>query len=120
MAAVVARRQTRPFANPAEIAELGWQSPRFSVLPGIAIYTLRATARLRGPDGAYAETVRTASATIKLFNPLLSPHPMEVLRWYDDAWSQAAIPPYPCLLVTRGNVPGQRNFAAPVSGALQP
>jgi general secretion pathway protein K len=120
VAAVVARRQTRPFANSAEVAELGLQSPRFSVLPGTSIFTLRATARLRRSDGAYSEVVRTASATIKLFDPRRSLQPMQVLRWYDDAWSQAAIPPYPGLLVTGGNVPGQPNFAGSVSGASQP
>jgi len=120
VAAVVARRQTRPFANPGEVAELGLPSPRFNVLPGITIYTLRATARLRLSGGAYSDTVRTASATIKLFDPRRSPQPMEVLRWYDDAWSQAAIPPSPGLPVTGGNVPGQPNFAQPASGATQP
>src|SRR5204863_7816792 len=120
VAAVVARRQTRPFTNPLEIAELGLQSPRLTILPGNSIFTLRATARLRLPNGAYSEVVRTAAATIKLFDPRRSIRPMDVLRWYDDAWSQAAIPPYPGMSVTGGNVPGQPNFAAPVGGASQP
>ena len=119
-AAVVARRQTRPFANPGEVAELGLQSPRFTTLPGTSIFTLRATARLRRADGAYSEVARTASATIKLFDRRRSLQPMQVLRWYDDAWSQAAIPPYPGLVVTGGNVPGQPNFAGSATGAAQP
>ena len=109
-AAVVARRQTRPFASAGELAELGAQTPRFTILPGLSIYTLRATARLRRGDGAYSETVRTASATIKLFDLRRSPQPMHVMRWYDDAWSQAAIPPYPGMPIAGGNVPGQPNF----------
>lgn len=126
VAAVVARRQTRPFANMREVAELGFQSPRISTLPGNSIFTLRATARLRLPGGAYSEVARTASATIKLLNPRRSPpQPMQVLRWYDDAWSQAAVPPYPGLQVTGGNVPGQPNFAGSslvgsAGGAAQP
>jgi general secretion pathway protein K len=117
VAAVVARRQTRPFASPGELAELGMQTPRFTILPGITIYTLRATARLRRGDGTYSDTVRTAAVTIKLYDPRRAPQSLEILRWYDDAWSQAAIPPYPGMPVTGGNVPGQPNFAGPAAPA---
>ena len=78
---------------------------------GFTIYTLRASARLRRADGTYSEVVRTAAATIKLFDPTKAPRPMDILRWYDDAWSQAAIPPYPGMAIRGGNVPGQPGFA---------
>ena len=91
--------------------ETGPLPPRIAVYNGFTIYTLRASARLRRPDGTYSEVVRTAAATIKLFDPTKAPRPMEILRWYDDAWSQAAIPPYPGMAIRGGNVPGQPGFA---------
>jgi general secretion pathway protein K len=113
-ASIVARRQGRPFANPQEIA--GTLPPRIALGSGFSIYTLRASARLRRPDGTYSEVVRTAAATIKLFDPRRSPQALHILRWYDDAWSQAALPPYPGMAVRGGNVPGQPGF----SGDSQP
>ena len=103
-ASIVATRQQRPFQNPQELA--GTLPPRIAMGSGYSIYTLRASARLRRPDGSYSEVVRTAAATIKLFDPQKSPQAMHILRWYDDAWSQAALPPYPGMTVRGGNVPG--------------
>src|SRR5207249_7192107 len=65
-ASVVARRQTQPFAKPDEIGFA--LPPRIALGTGFTIYTLRASARLRKPDGTYSEVVRTAAATIKLFD----------------------------------------------------
>jgi len=107
-AAIVARRQSQPLGDPQENGSL---PPRIAVHNGFTIYTLRASARLRRPDGTYSEVVRTAGATIKLFDPTKAPRPMDILRWYDDAWSQAAIPPYPGMAIRGGNVPGQPGFA---------
>lgn len=107
-AAMVARRQSQPFGDSPDNGPL---PPRIAVYNGFTIYTLRASARLRRPDGTYSEVVRTAGATIKLFDPTKAPRPMDILRWYDDAWSQAAIPPYPGMLIRGGNVPGQPGFA---------
>ena len=112
-AAIVARRQSQPFGVSQETGPL---PPRIAPYNGFTIYTLRASARLRRPDGTYSEVVRTAGATIKLFDPTKAPRPMDILRWYDDAWSQAAIPPYPGMVIRGGNVPGQPGFA----GAAQP
>jgi len=113
-ASIVARRQQRPFASAQEIG--GTLPPRVAFSGGFSIYTLRASARLRRPDGAYSDVVRTAAVTVKLFDPRLSPQPLHVLRWYDDAWSQAALPPYPGMAIRGGNVPGQPGF----SGDSQP
>jgi hypothetical protein len=113
-ASLIATRQQRPFQNPQELA--GTLPPRIAMGSGYSIYTLRASARLRRPDGSYSEVVRTAAATIKLFDPQKSPQPMHILRWYDNAWSQAALPPYPGMTVRGGNVPGQPGF----SGDSQP
>jgi len=72
---------------------MGISAPRMTT-GGLSIWTLRATARLRKPDGTPSEVVRTASATVKLLDPQnYFMAPVHVLRWYDDAWSQAAIAP---------------------------
>lgn len=93
VAAIVARRQARPFRDLGEAQRLGFPLPRMRT-GGIAIWTLRATARLRRPDGSPSEVVRTASAVIKLLDPkTYYSNPLHVLRWYDDAWSQSAIAP---------------------------
>ena len=113
-ASIVAARQQRPYENSQQIA--GTLPPRISLASGFSIYTLRASARLRRPDGAYTDVVRTAAATIKLFDPRRSQQPLHILRWYDDAWSQAAIPPYPGMPIRGGNVTGQPGF----SGDSQP
>jgi general secretion pathway protein K len=113
-ASIVETRQQRPFQNPRELTDA--LPPRIAIGSGISIYTLRASARLRRPDGSYSEVVRTAAATIKLFDPQRSLQSMQVLRWYDNAWSQAALPPYPGMTIHGGNVPGQPGF----SGDSQP
>ncbi len=94
---IVARREVAPFGSMGDVAALGVPAPRLTVGPSTqngVIWTVRATARLRRPDGAPSDVVRTASATIKLLDPTLSPMlPVVVLRWYDDGWSESAVGP---------------------------
>ena len=117
-AAVLARRQVRPFTNVAELSELGPLPPRVSMNPGTSIYTLRATARLRRNGGVYSDVVRMAAAVVRLPGPRPLPKPpVQVLRWYDDAWSQAAIPPTDGMAIQGGNTSSQVNT---VNGAPQP
>lgn len=90
---IVERRRAQPFLSMGDVAGMGISAPRMGI-GGNNIWTLRATARLRRPDGGPSEFVRTASATVKLVNPkqyFMSP--VHVLRWYDDAWSQSALIP---------------------------
>jgi general secretion pathway protein K len=84
---IVTRRTAAPFKNLGEVGELGVPSGGLGI-GGNYIWTLRASARLK-PSG----TLRTASATVKLVNRKLYQIPVHVLRWYDDAWSEAAISP---------------------------
>jgi general secretion pathway protein K len=107
-AAIVARRQNQAFLKPQEAATLGSAMPRFTIGGGNTIWTLRAAARLRRPDGSFSDVVRTAAATVQI------PHqtqpggpltPLQVLRWYDDAWSQAIVPPNAGMPPASGNVP---------------
>ena len=112
--ALVARRQTRPFLKLDELSEFGPLPSSVGLIAGNAIYTLRASARLRRPGGGYSDVIRTAAATIQLPNTRRVPRlPMRILRWYDDAWSQAAIPPYPGMQVTGGNTGADTNPEAP-------
>jgi general secretion pathway protein K len=93
VAAVVKYRTAQPFGSMTDVASLGVSTPRMST-GGNVIWTLRATARLRRPDGGPSEFVRSASATVKLLNPATNfMMPAHVLRWYDDAWSESAIIP---------------------------
>jgi general secretion pathway protein K len=93
IAAVVKYRSVQPFNDMGAVTALGVSAPRM-MTGGNVIWTLRATARLRRPDGSPSEFVRTASATLKLLDPkTYFMMPAHVLRWYDDAWSQSALTP---------------------------
>jgi general secretion pathway protein K len=91
--AIVARRTSQPFKNLGEVSGLGASTSRLGI-GGNLIWTLRATARLRRPDGSPSEVVRTAAAVVKLLDPAnYMLNPVHILRWYEDAWSQSAIVP---------------------------
>jgi general secretion pathway protein K len=92
VAAIVARRNAAPFKNMDAVNSLGASTGRMRV-GGNVIWTLRASARLRRPDGRPSEVVRTASATVKLLDRRKFEVPIHILRWYDDAWSESAISP---------------------------
>ncbi len=53
---------------------------------GIAIVTIRATGRLRLPDGRLSDLRRTLAAQVKYLNPKEGAG-FHILRWYDTAWS---------------------------------
>ncbi len=90
---IVKLRAQRPILSMADAASAGGPFPNLSV-GGNVIWTLRATARLRRPDGTPSDTVRTASATIKILDRKVNYQmPVAVLRYYDDAWSQFAVTP---------------------------
>jgi hypothetical protein len=94
------RRAQAPFRNLAEVAALGVPVDRLEVNGEHLIWNIRATARLRRPDGSPSEVVRSASAVAKLVPPprnrLRDPVQLRVLRFYEDAWSEfAAATPAP-------------------------
>jgi general secretion pathway protein K len=91
VAQILQLRGVRPIRGMAEIP--GPPLPRLGI-GGNLIWTLRATARLRRPDGTPSDTVRTSSATIKILDRKQNfQMPVDVLRYYDDAWSQFAVAP---------------------------
>jgi general secretion pathway protein K len=96
VAAIVEYRRLQPFHNMGEVSRLGFATPRLGT-GGNYIWTLRATARLRRPDGTPSETVRSAAAVVKVYADRRRHYlmPVEVMRWYDDAWSQSAVAPPP-------------------------
>jgi len=100
IAQLMQRRAQAPFRNLAEVASFGVPVDRLEVNGEHLIWNIRATARLRRPDGSPSEVVRSASAVAKLVPPprnrLRDPVQLRVLRFYEDAWSEfAAATPAP-------------------------
>lgn len=100
IAQLMQRRAQVPFHNLAEVAALGIPTDRLQVDGEHLIWNIRATARLRRPDGSPSEVVRSASAVAKLVLPPRNrqrdPIKLRVLRFYEDAWSDfAAATPAP-------------------------
>jgi general secretion pathway protein K len=85
---LVARRRQAPLTQ-GELMEfaqsVGVDTSRLRV-EGNKIATLRATARLRLPDGKLSDLRRTVAAQMRFQHPG-SKMAIDVLRWYDTAWS---------------------------------
>lgn len=85
VAAVVTARRLQPF-NPGQLQALaagfGPSAGRLTVGGG-SIYTVRATARLRLPNGQLSDLKRTVAAMVK-FAPPTKDAPYHILRWYDQ------------------------------------
>jgi len=107
VAQILKYRYARPFRNMGEVQNLGIAAPGLAV-GGNKMWTLRATARLRRPDGTPSDVVRTSAATIVLIDRKVDyMMPMSVLRYYDDAWSELAVaPPGPSAPAVVGSVVG--------------
>ena len=83
--AVLAFQQSSPVHSPQQLSEFTAQDPALASHLSLAthtIYTLRATARLRRPDGSYSDLTRTVSALVKL-RPVGTEATFHILRWYD-------------------------------------
>lgn len=82
--AVVNLRRQVPIRELGVVAPfLGPAAGRFRI-GGDLIYTLRATARLRRPDGALSDLRRSVSMTVQLYTKT-SPDAFRVLAWQDNA-----------------------------------
>jgi len=81
--AIVALRRNTPINN-EQLSTFGGR--RLGIVPN-AVFTLRATARLRLANGQYSDLRRSVSALVKY--PLTPPAdpPFHIMRWYDNAFS---------------------------------
>ena len=88
VAAIVARRRMQPFRSVAEAAAFTGPAPGFSRLRvgGNSIFTVRATARVRLPNGQLSDLRRSAAATVKFMPPGYDAT-VQVMRWYENAWT---------------------------------
>jgi general secretion pathway protein K len=86
VAAIVQRRHAAPFRNPQQLAAfIPGGGPALSRLTigGGSIYTLRANARLRSPNGNLNDMTRAVSSLVKFHRAGHNP-PIQTLRWYDN------------------------------------
>jgi general secretion pathway protein K len=90
-ATIVKGRAVHPVLDFKELSaiaqSLGPVGNRLS-LGGQTMFTLRATARLRQPDGKLSDLRRTVGALVKFWfagNPFNRPAGFEVVRWYERA-----------------------------------
>jgi general secretion pathway protein K len=86
--AILARRQSGPVsqADYFQFAQaIGAPATRLRV-GGASTITLRATARLRMPDGKLSDLKRSVAALVK-YMPQGYDAPIHILRWYDTAWN---------------------------------
>ena len=84
-AAIVALRNIAPIHDLGQLASLGGGKGTGRLgMPGGPVATLRATARLRLPNGQLSDVRRSVSAMIKQVGNTFDP-PYHILRWYDDA-----------------------------------
>jgi general secretion pathway protein K len=88
-AAIVRSRATHPILDYKELGSiqqsLGLAGSRLGIARG-SLFTLRATARLRQPDGSLSNMQRTVAALVKQWipgNKMNRPAGFEVVRWYD-------------------------------------
>jgi general secretion pathway protein K len=88
--ALVERRSRQPFSDDADLARsLAGNGAALNHLRvgGNTMFTLRATAQLRLPDGRMSDVVRTVAALVQLPRPGYG-FWIQILRWYDTAWGQ--------------------------------
>ncbi len=92
VARLVEMRRVAPFVSGDQLDSLrqfgGPGAQRLGV-GGRTMYTLRATARLRLPDGRLSDLRRTVAATVKIWGQAANP-PYQVLRWYEGTVGETA------------------------------
>lgn len=92
--AVAAMRRQAPVRNLQSVAPLlGPAAARFRI-SGDNIYTLRAVARLRLPDGRLSEVRRAVAMTVQMYSTV-SPDAYRILAWQDSAPAWTGDEPWP-------------------------
>src|SRR5204862_953087 len=85
---IVRRRRIAPLQQPdlGQLAAIGGPAVARLRIGGNSIFTLRATARPRLPNGQLSDLKRTVAAMVKRM-PEGYDSPYHILRWYENAWS---------------------------------
>ena len=88
VAEVVRRRRIALLQQPdlGRLAEIGGPAVSRLRIGGNSIFTLRATARPRLPNGQLSDLRRSVAAMVKRM-PEGYDAPYHILRWYENAWS---------------------------------
>jgi general secretion pathway protein K len=88
VAEIVRRRQTALLGQQdlGQLAQIGGPAVGRLRIGGNSIFTLRATARPRLPNGQLSDLKRTVAAMVKRM-PEGYDAPYHILRWYENAWS---------------------------------
>ncbi len=87
------RRRAAPFRKPEELIafkEMAGPGAQRLKLGGGSLWTLRATARVKLPNGGLSDMRRSVATTLK-FMPEGAEVPYFVMRWYDNAFSDRNI-----------------------------
>jgi len=88
-AAIVDRRRQQPFKNAGEVegfAPGGGEAYARLRVGGQSIFTFRSTARIRLSNGQLSDLRRIVAATVSFGRPDDRTR-VDVLRWYDNAWT---------------------------------
>jgi len=90
VALLVAQRDAAPIRDPAQLAGILQGEPAAGSvrIGGGAIFTLRATAQLRLPNGAFSPDRRSVEAMVKRMSGPSVRERTRILRWYDQVWVQ--------------------------------
>jgi general secretion pathway protein K len=93
--AIIERRRQMPF-TPKDVGSVPAPGGIRFVAEGNSIVTIRATARVRLPNGGFSDVKRTVAAMVK-YMPQGYDSPIHVLRWYDTSYSDTrwALAPTP-------------------------
>jgi general secretion pathway protein K len=84
--AIVEFRKNDFFRTAEQVSAFTQGAPRLS-LGGSGFLTVRATARLRRPDGSLSDSRRSVAALVRGPQPRLRQLGYRVVRWYDNVWA---------------------------------
>ena len=85
--AIVEQRRVMPFRDPAHLqafAQAGGPGVQKLRIGGNSVFTFRATARLRIPNGRFSDLRRTVTSIVK-YLPAGFDKQFHTLRWYEGA-----------------------------------
>jgi general secretion pathway protein K len=87
---LLSQRRAEPL-TPGRLGQLAnslGPASQFLILQYNSVLTIRATARVRLPNGQLSDMTRTVAATVKYMPYGAYDPPVHILRWYDTTWSK--------------------------------